>query len=77
MKLQCPGCKETIRWWQKRGHNGHWHVRCITAWKDGYDTASNVDEKMNKRLNLPTAGEIYMMTTFPVKKIPIKTIILN
>ena len=60
---RCPGCKEPVRWYHRKGPpNEAWHRQCGTSWSAGYDCARGFADDMCKRVGQKTPGEIYWET---------------
>lgn len=54
----CPGCKELVRWWQRKAPSGNnsWHRRC---WLSN-DKAYKICNELCDYYKLPTSHELYV-----------------
>lgn len=61
MSIQCPGCKEPLKWWQRKEPptNDSWHRRCWLSWEEGYTKAYNHCANLNEENRLPEPHELY------------------
>ena len=61
MNRQCPGCKEPLRFWQRKGPPGNngWHRRCSLSFGSGNSSATSHCTQQNEEHNLPSPDELY------------------
>jgi hypothetical protein len=56
----CVGCKEPIRWYDKKDHHRRpWHYRCMASWEQGYETAQTFAEEENHKHGIAAPWELY------------------
>jgi len=61
MEIFCPGCKNRVRWYHKKGgcFNSSWHKNCAYSWNEGYEITSNLVNELQGRFNLPSWNDLY------------------